>query len=89
MAGMDVHHAARLPSPFLNRPEIGQTFSMAQRIVDVLVPVALDQTYSYRVPAGDGACAGDIVTVPLGARDGHRRGLGRQRHVRAPVCTTA
>ena len=30
---------------------------MATRIVDVLVPVALDQTYSYRVPAGTRACA--------------------------------
>ena len=25
---------------------------MTTRVVDVLVPVALDQTYSYRVPAG-------------------------------------
>ena len=33
-----------------NRPD--RTATMAARIVDVLVPVALDQTYSYRVPAG-------------------------------------
>ncbi len=41
---------------------------MATRVVDVLVPVALDQTYSYRVPAGLDLAPGDIVTVPLGAR---------------------
>ena len=31
---------------------------MARRVVDVLVPVALDQAYSYRVPDGDRARAG-------------------------------
>ncbi|HEY2183359.1 MAG TPA: primosomal protein N', partial [Xanthobacteraceae bacterium] len=36
--------------------------------VDVLVPVALDQSYSYRVPADLELNAGDIVSVPLGAR---------------------
>jgi primosomal protein N' (replication factor Y) len=41
---------------------------MAARIVDVLVPVALDQTYSYRVPEGLALAPGDVVTVPLGAR---------------------
>ena len=41
---------------------------MAQRIVDVLVPVALDQAYSYRVPAGMQLAPGDLVSVPLGAR---------------------
>jgi len=41
---------------------------MAARIVDVLVPVALDQTYSYRVPEGVELSAGDVVVVPLGAR---------------------
>jgi primosomal protein N' (replication factor Y) len=41
---------------------------MAQRVVDVLVPVALDQTYSYRVPAGMEVAPGDVVAVPLGAR---------------------
>src|SRR5215470_7006179 len=38
------------------------------RLVDVLVPVALDQAYSYRVPDGMALAAGDIVCVPLGAR---------------------
>src|SRR5664280_3828707 len=41
---------------------------MATRIVDVLVPVARDQTYSYRVPEGLELAPGDVVTVPLGAR---------------------
>ncbi len=41
---------------------------MAKRIVDVLVPVALDKAYSYRVPAGLDLAAGDIVAVPLGPR---------------------
>ena len=41
---------------------------MTARIVDVLVPVALDQTYSYRVPAGLALALGDVVTVPLGVR---------------------
>jgi primosomal protein N' (replication factor Y) (superfamily II helicase) len=42
---------------------------MARRVVDVLVPVALDQTYSYRVPDGLDLAAGDVVAVPLGARE--------------------
>jgi primosomal protein N' (replication factor Y) len=42
---------------------------MARRIVDVLVPVALDQPYSYRVPAGLTLAPGDVVRVPLGPRE--------------------
>ena len=41
---------------------------MAMRVVDVLVPVALDHAYSYRVPAGLDLAPGDVVTVPLGPR---------------------
>jgi len=41
---------------------------MSTPVVDVLVPVALDQTYSYRVPAGMQLSPGDLVSVPLGAR---------------------
>lgn len=41
---------------------------MARRIVDVLVPLALDQPYSYA--AGNLAVApGDLVRVPLGTRE--------------------
>jgi len=39
------------------------------RVVDVLVPVALDQAYSYRVPEGVELAPGDVVAVPLGARE--------------------
>src|SRR5712675_1334984 len=39
------------------------------RVVDVLVPVALNQAYSYRVPRGMELKAGDVVGVPLGARE--------------------
>jgi primosomal protein N' (replication factor Y) len=42
---------------------------MTARVVDVLVPVALDQAYSYRVPDGMALGPGDIVSVPLGARE--------------------
>ncbi len=35
----------------------------------MLVPVALDQSYSYRVPAGLDLKPGDLVRVPLGARE--------------------
>src|SRR5580765_3000190 len=38
-------------------------------VVDVLVPVALNQTYSYRVPRGMALAAGDVVAVPLGPRE--------------------
>ena len=42
---------------------------MAKRIVDVLVPLALDKAYSYRVPEGVELAPGDVVSVPLGARN--------------------
>ena len=43
---------------------------MAPRIVDVLVPVALDHAYSYRAPAGTRPRrSAIIVAVPLGPRE--------------------
>src|SRR3954466_6059130 len=39
------------------------------RVVDVLVPVALDRNYSYRVPRGMELKPGDVVCVPLGPRE--------------------
>jgi primosomal protein N' (replication factor Y) len=42
---------------------------MPKRVVDVLVPVALDRAYSYRVPEALALSPGDIVSVPLGARE--------------------
>jgi primosomal protein N' (replication factor Y) len=41
----------------------------ATRVVDVLVPVALNQTYSYRVPRGMELAPGDLIGVPLGPRE--------------------
>src|SRR5262245_10322398 len=58
-----------LSSAFLNRPESARPYCMAVKFVDVLVPVALDHTYSYRVPAEFDLAPGDIVAVPLGARE--------------------
>ncbi len=42
---------------------------MASHFVDVLVPVALDHAYSYRVPDHLDLKPGDLVSVPLGARE--------------------
>src|ERR1700743_3213545 len=39
------------------------------RVVDVLVPVALNQAYSYRVPHGMELKPGGVVCVPLGPRE--------------------
>ena len=47
----------------------GTSTTSSTRMVDVMVPVALDQTYSYRVPRGMELKAGDVVTVPLGPRE--------------------
>ena len=41
---------------------------MSERTIDVLVPVAVDSPYTYRVPEGVAPAAGEIVAVPLGAR---------------------
>ncbi|MGO9134578.1 MAG: primosomal protein N' [Methylovirgula sp.] len=38
-------------------------------IADVLVPVAIDQAYSYRIPKDLPLAEGDMVEVPLGTRD--------------------
>ncbi len=37
-------------------------------VVDVLIPVAVDTAYSYRVPKGLALAPGDFVVVPLGTR---------------------
>src|SRR5580700_8508005 len=51
-------------SPRDTTPTVSST-----RIVDVLVPVALDRNYSYRVPRGMELAPGDVVCVPLGPRE--------------------
>lgn len=43
--------------------------ALESRVVDVLVPVALDHAYSYRVPRGVDLQPGDVVSVPLGSRE--------------------
>src|SRR5579871_3663649 len=43
--------------------------TIARRTVDVLLPLALDQAYSYRVPPGVELAPGDLVNVPLGPRE--------------------
>src|SRR5262245_65315536 len=50
-------------------PHQTSSSSASTGIVDVLVPVALNQTYSYRVPRGMELKAGDVVGVPLGPRE--------------------
>src|SRR6201996_7856171 len=47
----------------------GTSSSTSTRVVDVLVPVALNQAYSYRVPRGMALQPGDVVCVPLGPRE--------------------
>src|ERR1700761_4799562 len=47
----------------------GTSSSTSTRVVDVLVPVALNQAYSYRVPRGMELAPGDVVSVPLGPRE--------------------
>src|SRR3981189_2268027 len=47
----------------------GTASASSTRVVDVLVPVALDQNYSYRVPRGMDLKPGDVVCVPLGPRE--------------------
>src|SRR3954447_7819269 len=48
--------------------DVGDDAALPQ-VADVLVPVALDNAYSYRVPDGLEIAAGDFVTVPLGTRE--------------------
>lgn len=38
-------------------------------VADILIPLALDTTYSYAVPAGLVLAPGDVVQVPLGPRE--------------------
>lgn len=45
-------------------PEAGQAGT-----ADVLIPLALDQAYSYAIPAGMLLRPGDVVQVPLGPRE--------------------
>jgi len=57
------------PFPLPKPPKSAENRNMVKRVVDVLVPVALDRAYSYRVPEQLSLAPGDIVCVPLGARE--------------------
>src|SRR5215217_2236104 len=50
-------------------PRATTSSASSTRVVDVLVPVALDRNYSYRVPSGMELRPGDVVCVPLGPRE--------------------
>jgi primosomal protein N' (replication factor Y) len=50
-------------------PRATSSAASSTGVVDVLVPVALNHTYSYRVPRGVELKAGDVVCVPLGPRE--------------------
>src|SRR3977135_786252 len=47
-------------------PRPSPSSATSTRVVDVLVPVALNQAYSYRVPRGMELKPGDVVRVTLG-----------------------
>ena len=47
----------------------GETEGKGILVADVLMPVAVDTAYSYRIPAGLDIAEGDVVRVPLGARE--------------------
>src|ERR1700732_1642172 len=50
-------------------PRVSTSSAASTRVVDVLVPVALNQTYSSRGPRGMELKPGDVVCVPLGPRE--------------------
>src|SRR4051812_46866509 len=50
-------------------PRASTASASSTHVVDVLVPVALDHAYSYRVPRGVDLKPGDLVCVPLGPRE--------------------
>src|SRR3977135_3814520 len=50
-------------------PRTDTASASATRVVDVLVPVALNQNYSYRVPRGMVLKPGAVVCVPRGPRE--------------------
>ena len=58
------------------------------RVVDVLVPVALNQTYSYRVPRGMELKPGDVVAC-RSDRARWSRWCGRKTPIPIRACTIA
>ena len=60
---------------------IGDDFGGAAEAarVAVLIPLALDEPYDYRVPAELAAAPGSFVRVPLGPREAHLAAKKRPR----------
>ncbi|WP_137388441.1 primosomal protein N' [Rhodoligotrophos defluvii] len=58
-----------MPARALDRFEESDATAAAQRVVDVLLPLALPGAYSYLVPPHLDVGPGDYVRVPLGPRD--------------------
>ena len=71
------------PLPFLNRLESGNHGGMAKRVVDVLVPVALDQALFVPGAGGARACAGRHRL--RAARRARRRRRWCGRRTRSPI----
>jgi primosomal protein N' (replication factor Y) len=63
------HGFGGTPGPMDESPTSRPVPSATSGVVDVLVPVAVDQAYSYRVPRGLELKPGDVVAVPLGPRE--------------------
>src|SRR3981189_2828599 len=57
-------------SPMDHSTRTSTSSASTARVVDVLVPVALNQAYSYRVPRGMQLEPGDVLSVRLGRREG-------------------
>ena len=49
--------------------DLPDSLAKPSQTVDVLLPLALDQAYSYRVPAHLDLEAGDVVSIPFGSRE--------------------
>ncbi len=64
-------HGSDSPELFDSAGEAGRVddSTAGDLVADVLVPVAVDTAYSYKVPAGMAVAAGDLVDVPLGTRE--------------------
>src|SRR5579872_4296752 len=62
-------YPARSKTEMDHTTRAGTSSVSSTRIDDVLVPVALNQTYSYRVPRDIELAAGDVIAVPLGPRE--------------------
>ncbi len=54
-------------------------------IADVLVPVAVDTLYSYRIPTHLDVALGDVVDVPLGTKADGRPSSGRSVMAGPPI----